>query len=303
MQIFRATTTMQRAATRWLGSRRAVVLVPTMGALHAGHVALIDRARRVAGRRGVVAVSIFVNPLQFGPTEDLSRYPRPLRRDLRICRERGVDAVFLPPEADMYAPNRSVFVDEAQLSVRLCGESRPGHFRGVCTVVAKLFHLVRPTTAIFGMKDYQQLAVIRRMVRDLNFPVIVQGHPTVREADGLALSSRNVYLNAEERAQAPAIARALSAAAALAGAGEREVPAILARAGAVLQKEAPLGRIDYLKAVHADTLETLEALSPGEPACLAAAVFFGRTRLIDNTLLAPARVASSASPVCYLEEL
>lgn len=294
---------MQRLATRWLGQGRRVVLVPTMGALHAGHLALIDRARKLAGGGGVVAVSIFVNPLQFSPTEDLARYPRPLARDLRLCRERLADLVFLPQPADVYAPDRSVFVDETLLSGGLCGQARPGHFRGVLTVVAKLFNLVRPWKAVFGMKDYQQLAIIRRMVRDLDFPVKIVGHPTVREADGLALSSRNVYLSAAERVQAPALRRAALAAKALVGAGERDAAAVRRRAEETLHSAAPLARIDYLEIVHAETLQPLATLSPAEPALLAMAVFFCQTRLIDNILLEPATVARGASPVCYLEEV
>ena len=178
MKVVRSVTAMSRLAAAW---KKRVVLVPTMGALHAGHLALVDHARRIAGRSGVVVVSIFVNPLQFGPKEDLSRYPRPLRRDLALCRERGVDLVFHPDAAGMYAPGRSVVVDESLLTNGLCGSSRPGHFSGVCTVVAKLFNLVRPQAAVFGKKDYQQLAIIRQMVRDLNFPLDIVGSETVRE--------------------------------------------------------------------------------------------------------------------------
>ena len=202
MKLVRTPAAMARLAAKWPAP---VAFVPTMGALHEGHLALVDRARAAVGPRGIVVVSIFVNPTQFGPKEDFSLYPRPLRQDLAACRRRGVDVVFSPGAADMYAPDASVAVDEAALSGGLCGGSRPGHFRGVCTVVAMLFNLVRPTFAVFGRKDYQQLAVIRRMVRDLHFPVRIIGLDTVREADGLAMSSRNVHLKAEERAQAPAL--------------------------------------------------------------------------------------------------
>ena len=295
---------MQQLAARWLVERRHIVLVPTMGALHAGHLALIDRARKAAGNRGAVVVSLFVNPLQFGPNEDLTLYPRPLEKDLRLCREHGTDAVFVPQPGDMYAADRSVFVDETLLSAGLCGGSRVGHFRGVCTVVAKLLNSVRPTAAVFGMKDFQQLAIIRRLVRDLDFPVEIIGHPTVREPDGLALSSRNVYLEKNARAQAPALRRALVAAATLVGAGEHNVAALRTRAEEVLGAEAPLARIDYLEIVNAETLQPLAKLVPGETALLALAVFFGSTRLIDNTLLEPvASPVPAASPVCYLEEL
>ena len=185
------------------------VLVPTMGALHAGHVSLIRLARKNAGPDGEVVVSIFVNPLQFEPGSDFSRYPRPESADEEICRAEGVDLIFRPLPDEMYFTDRSTFVEETALSERLCGASRPGHFRGVCTVVAKLFHLLAPAAAFFGEKDFQQLAIIRRMVRDLDFPVEIIAGPTVREADGLALSSRNQYLNAEERTQAPIIRQSL----------------------------------------------------------------------------------------------
>lgn len=268
---------MARRSARW---ERKVVFVPTMGALHEGHLTLIRRARRVAGKAGLVVVSIFVNPLQFGPKEDLSRYPRPLSRDLRFCRAEGVDAVFLPSPADLTPPDQSVFVDESALSTGLCGASRPGHFRGVCTIVLKLFQLVQPDAAVFGEKDWQQLAIIRRMVRDLNVPVRIVPGPTHRESDGLAMSSRNVYLSPEERAQAPAIRRALLTGAALVQAGATSTAKVLAAVRRQLAREAPLGRIDYLEAVDADSLATSARL-PARP-LLAAAVFFGSTRLIDN---------------------
>ena len=274
---------MKRIAAKW---NQAVILVPTMGALHAGHLALVDRARREAGRKGAVVVSIFVNPLQFGPKEDLSRYPRPLRKDLAHCREHGVDLVFHPDAGGMYAPGRSVFIDESLLSDGLCGRSRPGHFSGVCTVVAKLFNLVQPHAAVFGQKDYQQLAIIRRMVRDLDFPLEIIGEPTVREPDGLALSSRNVYLSPGERAQAPVLRRALLQARQRADAGERNA----ARLRRVLEKElatAPLARVDYAEIVDADDLQPVKTLD--RPALAALAVYFGRTRLIDNQALTAGR--------------
>jgi pantoate--beta-alanine ligase len=282
LRVIRSPAAMARLAAKW---DRLVVLVPTMGALHAGHLALVDRARREAGSRGLVAVSIFVNPTQFGPHEDLSKYPRPLRRDLELCRRHGVDLVFHPDAASMYVPDASMSVDETLLSAGLCGAARPGHFRGVCTVVAKLFNIVRPEAAIFGRKDYQQLAIIQRMVRDLNFPVRIVAHETVREPDGLALSSRNVYLTPEQRAQAPALRRALLQAAADARAGERD-PARL-RHGIVraLTQEAPLARVDYMEMVDAENLQPAALRPNGEAVLLAAAIFFGKTRLIDNILL------------------
>ncbi len=196
-----------RAQSRPAGKRR--VLVPTMGALHAGHLSLIRLARKSAGAEGEVAVSIFVNPLQFEPGSDLSTYPRPESADEELCRKEGVDLIFRPAPNEMYFEDRSTFVEETTLSERLCGASRPGHFRGVSTVVTKLFHLLTPDAAVFGEKDFQQLAMIRRLVRDLDFAVEIIAGPTVRETDGLALSSRNQYLSAEERAQAPIIRQAL----------------------------------------------------------------------------------------------
>ena len=281
MKVVRTVTAMSRLSAGW---KNRVVLVPTMGALHAGHLALVDHARRIAGRTGTVVVSIFVNPLQFGPKEDLARYPRPLRRDLALCRGRGVDIVFRPDVAGMYASGCSVKVDESLLTNGLCGRSRPGHFSGVCTVVAKLFNLVRPHAAIFGQKDYQQLAIIRRMVRDLNFPVQIIGAATVREPDGLALSSRNVFLTPDERAQAPALRRALLLAGKSVRNGERNAGSIRS----VLEKElgtAALARVDYAEIVSADDLQPITQIE--NPSLLAVAVYFGRTRLIDNLVISP----------------
>jgi pantoate--beta-alanine ligase len=255
------------------------VLIPTMGALHAGHVSLIRIAREHAGPMGEVAVSIFVNPLQFEPGSDFSRYPRPEARDEEICRAEGVDLLFRPLPNEMYVPDRSTFVEETVLSEQLCGASRPGHFRGVCTVVTKLFHLLAPNAAVFGEKDFQQLAIIRRLVRDLDFPVEIIAGPTVREGDGLALSSRNSYLSSEERAQAPVIRAVLLEAA---GSSEKSVPALLAVVRQRIES-APLARIDYAAIVGADDLQPRLTVEPRS--LLAVAVFFGRTRLIDNVLL------------------
>lgn len=255
------------------------VLVPTMGALHAGHVSLIRIAREHAGPTGEVEVSVFVNPLQFEPGSDFSRYPRPEARDEEICRAENVDLLFRPLPNEMYAPDRSTFVEETVLSEQLCGASRPGHFRGVCTVVSKLFHLLAPNAAVFGEKDFQQLAIVRRMVRDLDFPVKIIPGPTVREGDGLALSSRNSYLNSEERAQAPVIRAALLEAA---DSSEKSVPALLAIVRQTIES-APLARIDYTAIVGADDLQPRLTVEPRS--LLAVAVFFGRTRLIDNILL------------------
>jgi pantoate--beta-alanine ligase len=262
------------------GKRR--VLVPTMGALHQGHLELVRVAREEADANGEVAVSIFVNALQFEPGADFEKYPRAKARDEELCREAGVDLLFRPTDEEMYAADFSVQVEESALSQTLCGKSRPGHFRGVCTVVTKLFHILSPDAAIFGEKDFQQLAIIRRMVRDLNFPIEIIGVPTVREPDGLACSSRNQYLNASERAQAPALRAALLAAAQMAKDGERSASRIIDSARAILAR-APLARIDYVELVDAENLRPLDSLRPNS--LLALAVFFGKTRLIDNIQL------------------
>lgn len=268
---------------------RPLVLVPTMGALHDGHIALIERARAVAGPRGSVVVSVFVNPTQFGPNEDFSRYPRTLEEDAAKCRAAGVDLLFTPEADALYAPDRSTWVDEDSLSLALCGGSRPGHFRGVCTVVTKLFNLLAPDSAVFGEKDAQQLAVIRRMVRDLDFQIEIVGVPTHREADGLAMSSRNRYLTAEERTQATVLRRALLACAQAYGDHEADEPGAIAPSEIRAQVMAMIGeastaRIDYVEALDAETLG-----APSESTkhlLVAVAVFFGKTRLIDNITLA-----------------
>ena len=262
-----------------------VILVPTMGALHAGHAKLIEEARRLAARQGTVVVSISVNPTQFGPSEDFEAYPRELESDQAKCDAAGANVVFAPETGEMYAPDASVEVRELSLSKLLCGASRPGHFEGVCLVVLKLFNIVRPAAAVFGKKDYQQLAIIQRMARDLNLEVAIHGVETVREADGLAMSSRNAYLTSEERRQAPAIRRALLAAAALFNDGERNAAALTTRARDILDSGASLGRVDYLEIVDNSTMQRLESIAT--PAVLAAAFFFGGCRLIDNIELTP----------------
>ena len=263
-------------------ARGPVVLVPTMGALHAGHAVLLDRARRLAGPRGFVVVSIFVNPTQFGPKEDFTRYPRPFAADRALCAAHGADLIFHPTPEAMYPAGYSTYVDEEAVSLPLCGGSRPGHFRGVCTVVLKLLNIVAPEMAVFGLKDFQQCAVIRRMVRDLDVPVRIVPVATVREGDGLALSSRNRYLTPEERAQAPVLRRALLAARAAFLAGEKravKLRALLLKTIAT----APLARADYVEIADADTLQP--AVTAGRNTVMALAVFFGRTRLIDNLVL------------------
>jgi pantoate--beta-alanine ligase len=253
------------------------VLVPTMGAFHPGHLSLMHRAREVAGPHGCVVVSIFVNPIQFDRPADLAAYPRPLASDLAACQDAGVDLVFTPAAETMYFPDRSITVTEAQLSRSLCGASRPGHFDGVCTVVLKLFLLTRCHTALFGEKDFQQLAIIRRMVRDLDVPVEILACPTVREPDGLAMSSRNIRLTPAQRADAPRLHQALLAASKL-----TTIPEILTTARAAIQA-SPLTRIDYLALVDAETLEPTTTLS--RPSLLATAVFYNEVRLIDHTPL------------------
>jgi pantoate--beta-alanine ligase len=271
-------TTIAEAHTEQREKRR--VVVPTMGALHKAHGELIRVAREHASRGGEVVVSVFVNPLQFEPGSDYERYPRPERADEDFCRSAGVDLLFRPSVAEMYADDRSVFVNEFSLSKILEGESRPGHFRGVCTVVAKLFNVLAPDAAVFGEKDFQQLVIIRRMVRDLNFKIDIIGVPTVREEDGLAYSSRNQYLNLEERKQAAVLHEALQAAA---NARRKSADDIIALARNVIN-EAPLARIDYVELVDAETLRPVQMV--GSNSVLVLAVFFGKTRLIDNIRLA-----------------
>jgi len=265
------------------GSARPVVLVPTMGALHAGHLALVEKAREIAGKEGTVAVSIFVNPIQFDRAADLESYPQPLEADLAACRAAGVDLVFTPKAGEMYDGDRSVTVTESLLSNGLCGATRPGHFDGVCTVVLKLFLLTGCDAAVFGEKDFQQLAVIRRMVRDLDVPVEIIGFPTIREKDGLAMSSRNVRLSPEQRQDAPRIRRALlSAAENFRQTGQE----ILETARGEIEK-SPMTRIDYLELVDAETLQPVDEIK--KPAVLATAVFYGDVRLIDNITISPNR--------------
>jgi pantoate--beta-alanine ligase len=270
-------TTIADARAQPQGKRR--VLVPTMGALHKAHGELIRVAREAAGEDGEVAVSIFVNPLQFEPGSDYKRYPRPEKADEEFCRSAGVDLLFRPSADEVYRTDRSTFVEESFLSSTLEGKSRPGHFRGVCTVVAKLFNILAPCAAVFGEKDFQQLAIIRRMVRDLNFKIDIIAVPTVREEDGLACSSRNQYLNAEERKQAMVLNKALLAAK---NAGKRSASDVVALAQRVIN-EAQLARIDYVEVVDTETLKPVEVVRANSVLLLA--VFFGKTRLIDNIRL------------------
>ena len=256
----------------------AIGLIPTMGALHAGHVSLVEASR---AREGCVAVSIFVNPTQFGPREDLAKYPRTLEADLARCEAAGVDLVFAPSAEEMYPHGFATSIHVAEVTERLEGEFRPGHFDGVATVVCKLLGIVQPDRAYFGQKDYQQLAVVRRMAADLDLPVEIVGCPTVRESDGLALSSRNRYLSAEERAEAPALYRALQVGAeVLRGGGSGEAAA--ARAKETLAS-TPRFRVQYLETVAPDTLAPHP--QAGLPAVLVAAAQLGPTRLLDNLVV------------------
>ena len=277
---------MQRQALRWKRTGVRVGFVPTMGYLHAGHIDLVKEARRSVGAKGVVVVSIYVNPTQFAPTEDLSRYPRDFARDRRLCREAGVDAIYLPSDAEMYpgkAEGRySTCVVEERLSQGMEGASRPTHFRGVTTVVAKLFNLVLPDVAVFGAKDWQQAAVVRRMVQDLNFPLELVVAPTTREADGLAMSSRNKYLSPSQRAEAVVLSRSLQAAAERVADKPAKASALRAWIERKIVAESS-GRLDYVEFFDPETLEPVATVRPGTH--MALAVFFGTTRLIDNARL------------------
>jgi pantoate--beta-alanine ligase len=270
-------------AAREGGAR--IALVPTMGFLHEGHLSLMREARRRAdegGRRGLVVASIFVNPTQFGPAEDLSRYPRDLEGDLAKCGEAGVDRVLAPASPELvYPPPHLTWIDVLGVSEGLCGAKRPGHFRGVATVVAKLLNLTRPHVALFGTKDYQQLQVIRAMVRDLFMGVEIVGMPIVREPDGLALSSRNAYLSKAERERALALSRSLFAARERVAAGDRDAAAL--HAGIERDLSSAVDRIDYVEIVHPDTLAPVARAEPGSMALVAA--YVGKTRLIDNVKL------------------
>jgi pantoate--beta-alanine ligase len=283
MQTFRTIGEL-RAARAAVGPGTRVGLVPTMGYLHAGHLSLVEQARNECD---LVVVSIFVNPTQFGANEDLSRYPRDEARDLQFLESAGVDWVFIPTAEEIYPPGFQTYVDVREVTTVLEGAARPGHFAGVATVVAKLFNLVQPGVAYFGQKDAQQVVVIRRLIRDLNFPVDLVIGMTIREPDGLALSSRNVYLDPAERQAALVLSRALRAAHDLWDAGERDGERLRAARRAVLAAE-PLAQPDYVSIADLDTLAELEAIAPDQGALASLAVRIGRgTRLIDNHILEP----------------
>jgi len=286
MRIVSKAAAMQKLAQQWKRRGVRIGFVPTMGYLHAGHLSLVREARKRVGKTGKVVVSIYVNPTQFAPTEDLAKYPRDLKRDLKLCREAGVDVVFTPSDAGIY-PGKSengfsTYVVEGKLSQTMEGASRPMHFRGVTTVVAKLFNFVLPEVAVFGQKDFQQAAIIKRMVADLNFPVKMIVAPTLREADGLAMSSRNKFLDVEQRAQAVILFHALRAA----SLAVKRKPVSAARLKADLKEfitAAPLARLDYVEFFNPEALAPVAQVERGVQ--MALAVFVGKTRLIDNASL------------------
>jgi len=277
MRLVHTVAEMKKIVNDILKSGKSIGFVPTMGYLHKGHLSLVEAARK---ENDVVVVSIFVNPTQFGPNEDYSRYPRDLERDLRLLEPIGVDYVFNPYVEEMYPAMYSTYVEEVELSKYLCGASRPGHFRGVCTVVTKLFNIVKPTKAYFGQKDAQQFRVLKRMVRDLNMDVEMIEMPIVREEDGLAMSSRNVYLNPEERKEATRLYKSLLKAKELIESGERDVQKIKSEMLKIL--DHPLLKVDYVEVVDEETLRPVEKIE--RKVIVALAVFVGKARLIDNMI-------------------
>jgi pantoate--beta-alanine ligase len=282
MKIVTSVSEMQRTARALKQDGKRIVFVPTMGFLHEGHASLLREGRK---RGDLLVLSIFVNPIQFGPTEDLDRYPRNLEGDCAIARECGVDIVFTPTATEMYPTGFQTSIRVRELALPLCGASRPGHFDGVATVVTKLFNIVQPDLALFGNKDYQQLAIIRRMVTDLSQTVEIVGMPIVREPDGLAMSSRNAYLSPEQRQSALCLSGAIKLVQKHCAAGERDAEKLLSAARELILAE-PAASIDYLELRDAATLQTMTVVS--EVALLAMAVRIGATRLIDNALLDPA---------------
>lgn len=282
MQAVSTIAEVREQVRQWRREGLTIGLVPTMGYLHEGHKSLIVRA---AAENDRVVVSDFVNPTQFGPTEDLESYPRDFDRDCKLCEEAGAALVFHPEPSEMYAPNACTYVNMDELTHELCGLTRPIHFRGVCTVVSKLFNIVTPDRAYFGQKDAQQLAVIRRMVRDLNFGIQIVGCPIIREEDGLAKSSRNTYLSAEERQAALCLSRAVFAGQKMVQDGERDAKVVLDAMKAIIEAE-PMAKIDYVKMVDFENIVQVEKIE-SEPVLCAMAVYIGKTRLIDNFIFDP----------------
>ncbi len=281
MQIVTTIEELRSIVKWWRGEGHSVGLVPTMGYLHEGHKSLIEKA---VSENGQVVVSDFVNPTQFGANEDLSTYPRDIDRDAALCEAAGADVIFHPAPEEMYAPDSCTFVDMDRLTKGLCGKTRPTHFCGVCTVVSKLFNIVTPDRAYFGQKDAQQLAVIRRMVRDLNFNIVIVGCPIVREQDGLAMSSRNTYLSEKERKAALVLHKSLTVGEELLHAGEKDAEKVKAAILKQIRTE-PLARVDYVELVDAENLEPVKKIDG--PILAALAVYIGKTRLIDNFSYAP----------------
>ncbi|MBZ5706481.1 MAG: pantoate--beta-alanine ligase [Acidobacteriia bacterium] len=279
MKLCSTVAAMRSACRTVRGAGKRLGFVPTMGALHEGHLSLVRAAK---ARCDVVAVSIFVNPAQFGPKEDLSRYPRPFERDHELLEQEGVELLFAPPVEEMYPAGAVTYVTVEGLSEKLCGRSRPGHFRGVTTVVAKLFHIIEPDAAFFGQKDAAQATIIRRMVRDLNLPLEVVVCPIVREPDGLAMSSRNAYLDGQQRKSALVLSRSLKEVQNLFDRGERKASRLI-EAGKQIFAQEPSVRLDYFEIVDPDTLEEISEVRG--PALVAVAGFVGNTRLIDNIVL------------------
>lgn len=279
MRIVSTVEAVREQVKEWRAEGFSVGLVPTMGYLHEGHKSLIDKAVR---QNDKVVVSVFVNPIQFGPTEDLATYPRDIERDAALCENAGAALIFHPEKENMYFDDFCTYVDMDNLTKGLCGKSRPTHFRGVCTVVSKLFNIVQPDRAYFGQKDAQQLAVVRRMVRDLNFDLEIIGCPIIREEDGLAKSSRNTYLSAEERKAAVVLHKSLEKGERMLRGGEKDAEKIKQAIREVILAE-PLAKIDYVEVVDFDTLESVET-ADGE-VLTAIAVYIGKTRLIDNVIV------------------
>ena len=281
MEVIESISEMKNLVKEWKRQGLSIGFVPTMGYLHEGHLALVRRAKELSDR---VVVSIFVNPIQFAPGEDYQRYPRDLERDKALLEKEGVDALFSPRVEEMYPPGFQTYVEVKELSSGLCGRYRPGHFVGVATVVLKLFNIVQPDIAVFGEKDYQQLKVIQRMVQDLNLDVKIIPHPTVREEDGLAMSSRNTYLSPEERKSAIALYKALNLAEELVNQGERRVATLKVKLKEFIES-FPYTKVQYIEFVHPETLKEIERVD--EPTLLALAVFVGEARLIDNKIIVP----------------
>lgn len=278
MKLVKTINEVRETIKEWKKQGLSIGFVPTMGYLHEGHQSLI----KTACENDKVVVSIFVNPIQFGPNEDFASYPRDLERDMEKCREAGADLIFAPEASEMYESDFCTFTDMTGLTEELCGKSRPGHFRGVCTVVAKLFNIVTPDKAYFGQKDAQQLAVIKRMVRDMSINTEIIGCPIIRENDGLAKSSRNTYLNDEERKAALVISRSLEYGKKMIESGEKSPEKIIKEISSLIEKE-PLAKIDYIKAVDADSIVPVKTIKGR--ILVATAVYIGKTRLIDNFII------------------